>query len=170
MNYRKRLKTVKALLFDVEGVFTGDYFVVAEGGHSKQINAKDGFALSYAVQKGFYTGIITGGSSEVVKKKFNDIGVSDVYLSQQFKIEALEDFCAKYSLSSEDVLYMGDDLPDFETLTAAGFSACPADAANEVLEISDYISDKKGGDGCVRDIIEQVMKIQNKWNVDDFKN
>ncbi|MBN2662790.1 MAG: HAD hydrolase family protein [Bacteroidales bacterium] len=169
MNYRKRLKTVKALLFDVEGVFTGDYFVVAEDVH-KPINAKDGFALNYAVKKGFYTGIITGGGSKIVKKKFNDIGVSDVYLSQQFKIEALEDFCAKYSLSTEDVLYMGDDLPDFETLNAVGFSACPADAANEVLEIADYISDKKGGDGCVRDIIEQVMKIQNKWNIDDFKN
>lgn len=170
MNYRKRLKTVKALLFDVEGVFTGNYFVCADGEANKQINAKDGFALSYATKKGFLTGIITGGASEIVKKKFNNLGVTDVYLSQRFKIEVFEDFCAKYSLNPEDVLYMGDDLPDYETLQKTGFSAAPADAANEVLEIVDYISDKKGGEGCVRDIIEQVMKIQNKWNVNDFKN
>jgi len=164
MYYRKRLKTIKALIFDVEGVFDTKTFF------SPNEETKDGLALSYATKKDFLTGIITGATSDVVKQKFNSLGVTDVYLGQRFKIEAFEDFCAKYSVKPEDVLYMGDDLPDYEVLKAVGFSACPADAVTEILEIVDYISDKKGGEGCVRDIIEQVMKVQEKWIIDDFKN
>lgn len=169
MYYRKKLKNIKALLFDFEGVFTCNYFVFFDGIDNKQINPKDGFAINYAVNKGYNTAIITSGTSEFIKQKFNNIGVNDVYLNQKFKKNALEDFCEKYSIPKSKVLYMGDDLPDYQVLENVGFSACPSDAADEVLEIVDYISDKKGGQGCVRDIIEQVMKIQQKWNIEDFK-
>jgi len=168
MYYRKRLKSIKAMLFDLDGVFANGYLQLAEG--QELINAKDGFAIKYAITKGFYVGIITGGTSDRIKRSFSEIGVTDVYLGERFKTDALEDFCAKYTIPVDDVLYMGDDLPDYEVLKAVGFSACPADAANEIMEIVDYISDKNGGKGCVRDIIEQVMKVQEKWNLTDFKN
>ncbi|MBN2892765.1 MAG: HAD hydrolase family protein [Bacteroidales bacterium] len=163
MNYRKKLKSIKALVFDVDGVFSKEFLAMDNGEFYRPMNPKDGFALKRAVQTGFLTGIITGGNSQSVKDRFKTLGVTDVYLGQYVKIEAMEDFCAKYELSYEDVLYMGDDIPDYEVMKTVGFSACPADAASEIIEISDYISDKKAGEGCVRDIIEQVLKIQNKW-------
>ena len=169
MNYRKKLKTIKALIFDVDGVFSREFFAVENGEFHRVMNAKDGLALKYASQKGFLTGIITGGTSESVRQRFENIGVADVYLGYMSKKDALEDFCTKHKISYSDVLYMGDDLPDYEVLKLVEFSACPADAANEIVEIVDYISEKNGGEGCVRDIIEQVMKVQEKWNIDDFK-
>ncbi len=163
MNYRKKLKEIKALTFDVDGVFSKEFLVKDSGEFYRTMNAKDGYAVKQAIEHGFYVGIITGGNSVSIKERFNTLGVTDIYLLQHNKIEAFEDFCAKYELSPENVLYMGDDLPDYEVLKTCGFSACPQDAANEILELVDYISDKKGGEGCVRDIIEQVMKVQDKW-------
>lgn len=169
MNYRKKLKDIKALLFDVDGVFSKEFIVMEKSEFFRTMNAKDGFAIKRAVEKGFFTGIITGGNSQSVKDRFNSLGVTDVYLAQYHKIDALEDFCAKYELSYDEILYMGDDLPDYEVLKKVGFSSCPADAATEITNIVDYISDKNGGEGCVRDIIEQVLKVQEKWNVEDFE-
>ena len=168
MNYRKKLKEIKALLFDVDGVFSREFFAVESGEFHRIMNAKDGFALKYAVKKGFLTGIITGGTAESVRERFKQLGVTDVYLGAYDKKEAFDDFCAKYDLNKKEVLYMGDDLPDYEVLKDVGFAACPADAANEIIEIVDYISELKGGEGCVRDIVEQVMKVQRKWDVKDF--
>jgi 3-deoxy-D-manno-octulosonate 8-phosphate phosphatase (KDO 8-P phosphatase) len=165
MNYRKKLKEIKALLFDVDGVFSKDFIVSHNAEFYRLMNPKDGYAMKKAVEEGFFTGIITGGSSQAVKERFNSLGVTDVYLGQYNKIEALDDFCAKYSLDYSQILYMGDDLPDYEVLMVVGFSACPADAATEVINLVNYVSDKKAGEGCVRDIIEQVLKVQKKWNI-----
>ena len=170
MNYRKDLKKIKALLFDVDGVFSREFFAVESGEFHRIMNAKDGLALKYAGFKGFLTGIITGGTAESVRQRFESLGVTDVYLGAYNKEEALDDFCAKYELDYDEVLYMGDDLPDYFVMKKVGFSACPQDAAKELLEIADYISEHKGGEGCVRDIIEQVMRVQNVWDVEDFKS
>ncbi|MEA3451288.1 MAG: HAD hydrolase family protein [Bacteroidota bacterium] len=170
MNFRKKLKNIKALVFDVDGVFSREFFVIENEIFHRIMNAKDGFALKYANNKGFLTGIITGGTAEAVKERFMKLGVAEVYLGYTKKMQALNDFCTKNKLSYSDILYMGDDLPDYEVMKKVGFSACPSDAAMEIIEIAEYISEKKGGEGCVRDIIEQVMKVQEKWNVDDFKN
>ena len=169
MNYSKKLKNIKALVFDVDGVFSRDLIVMEKGEFHRIMNAKDGYVLKKAIDKDLIVGIITGGSSQSVKDRFKFLGVTDIYMSQHHKIDAFEDFCAKYELSLDDVLYMGDDIPDYEVLSKCGFSACPADAATEIINIVDYISDKNGGEGCVRDIIEQVLKIQEKWDFNVVK-
>ena len=169
MNYRKKLKNIKALVFDVDGVFSKELIVVENGEFYRSMSAKDGFIIKKAIDKGFHVGIITGGSSQSVKDRFKFLGVKDIYLSQHQKIDAYNDFCEKHKLVPEEVLYMGDDLPDYEVLKISGFSACPADAVTEITNIVDYISDKNGGEGCVRDIVEQVLKIQEKWDFDVVK-
>ena len=164
MYYKKRLKNISAMLFDVDGVFSNDIFVGEDGKLNRLMNAKDGFAVRYAVEQGYIIGIITGGTSESVKIRFQNLGVTDIYLGQRHKIEAYEDFYMKYNLKHENISYMGDDLPDYEVMKLVGLATCPTDAAFEIKEIAHYISDKNGGEGCVRDIIEQVMKIHGKWN------
>ncbi len=163
-NYLKDLKKIKAFLFDVDGVFSKNFVVFDNGELYRIMNARDGLAVRMALEKGFYVGIITGGVNESVRDRFKVLGVTDVYLGHRHdKLDMAEDFCAKYGLSLDEVLYMGDDLPDYELMKAAGFSACPADAADEIKEIANYISDKNGGEGCVRDVVEKTLKVQNKW-------
>ena len=165
MYYKKKLINIKAMLFDVDGVFASHVLVLAGGEKNRIMNPKDRFAVRYAVEQGFIIGIITAGISHSITKYFQNLGVTDIYLGQRHKIEAYEDFYMKYDLKHENILYMGDDLPDYEILKEVGLASCPADAAIEIKEIAHYISEKKGGDGCVRDIIEQVTKIQNKWKL-----
>jgi 3-deoxy-D-manno-octulosonate 8-phosphate phosphatase (KDO 8-P phosphatase) len=168
--YKEKLTKIKAFAFDVDGVFANYFFTNTEGDFLRFMNAKDGFAVKYAIDSGYYVAIITAGTSESVKKRFTYIGVTDIYLNAQDKADAFEDFYFKYNLSPEEVLYMGDDLPDYEVMTKCGLPCCPSDASLEIKEISDYISDKTGGNGCVRDVIEQVMKVQKKWNYTDKFN
>jgi len=163
MNYRKKLKNIKAMIFDVDGVFSREFIAMDKGEFYRTMNPKDGYAIKKAVDEGYVIAIITGGNSKSVFDRFKTLGVSDIFLSHLDKIPALEQFCQKYNLNEKDLLYMGDDIPDLEVMKKVGFSACPADAANEIIEIADYISDKNGGEGCVRDIVEQVLKIQEKW-------
>jgi len=127
------------------------------------MNIKDGFAVQHAVKSGYPVAIITGGFSKMVKKRFTALGVKAIYMKSGNKKEAFKDFLLKYRLEKADVLYMGDDLPDFEVMQLAGFAACPGDAAVEIKKISHYISPINGGKGSVRDIIEKVMKVQEKW-------
>ncbi len=163
MNYRKSLKNVKAMVFDIDGVFAKEFIVLNNGELHRIMNPKDGYAIKKAIKENMLTGIITGATTTTITERFNVLGMKDIYLGQTNKIEAMKDYCQKNNLSLDDVLYMGDDIPDYETLKAVGFSACPSDAAPEILAICNYISDKKGGEGCVRDIVEQVLKIQDKW-------
>jgi 3-deoxy-D-manno-octulosonate 8-phosphate phosphatase (KDO 8-P phosphatase) len=165
---KKQLISVKAFAFDVDGVFTNGTVLLLPGGeYIRMMNIKDGYAIQHAVKMGYPIAIISGGYSKMVRKRFEYLGVKDIFMKSGNKIPAFRTFCERHKLHAEEVLYMGDDLPDFEVMKQAGFSACPADAAIEIKEISAYISFQKGGEGCVRDIVEQVLRLHNKW-MNDF--
>lgn len=168
MNYRKKLSSIKALVFDIDGVFSKHFLAMDNGEFYRFMNPKDGFALRKAVNEGLHTGIITGGNSQSIKHRFANLGVKDVYIGQSDKKAAIKDYCERNKLNLSSILYMGDDIPDYEVMQLVGLSACPADAVTEIINIADYISNKEAGEGCVRDIIEQVLKSQNKWNFEEL--
>ena len=170
-NFKKNLIKVKAFVFDVDGVFSNSKVLLHPSGDMmRTMNIKDGYALFYTIRKGYPIGIISGGNSESVKTRFSRLGVADIYLKSTNKLKNLKDFMSKYNLQPENLLYMGDDLPDYEVMKLVGFPTCPIDAVEEIKEISVYISDKAGGEGCVRDVIEQVLKLQGKWMDEDAFN
>lgn len=163
-NFKEDLTKVKAFVFDVDGVFSnGIFYLNPDGEPLRSMNIKDGFAVQLAVKKGYKIGIITGGTSKSIKVRFNGLGVEDVYLCCANKMIFFEDFIKKNNLNPDNILYMGDDLPDYNVMKRVGVPTCPADSAEEIKQISKYISDVKGGNGCVRDVIEQVMRAQGKW-------
>jgi 3-deoxy-D-manno-octulosonate 8-phosphate phosphatase (KDO 8-P phosphatase) len=165
-NFKLLLNQVKGFVFDVDGVFTdGQVYLFAGNKFVRSVNIKDGYAVQHAVKMGYPVAIITGGNSKAVRKRFEYLGVKDIYMHSASKLKDYEDFRKKYNFADENVLFMGDDLPDYEIMEHAGIPTSPADAAFEIKEISKYISDKKGGEGCVRDVIEQVLRVQNKWLV-----
>lgn len=168
--FKDKLKHVKAFIFDVDGVFTNGYiYISADGKQTRCMNVKDGYAVYFAIKKGYHIGIISGGKCESIVHRFKDLGVYDVYLSSHDKMVDYDDFCAKYNLQEKDIFYIGDDLPDYNVMKRSGVCACPADAAHEIQLISNYISSKPGGQGCVREIIEQTLRAQNKWmDIDAF--
>jgi 3-deoxy-D-manno-octulosonate 8-phosphate phosphatase (KDO 8-P phosphatase) len=168
-NFKELLNQVKAMAFDVDGVLTdGNIILMPNGELVRTMNMKDGVIMKLAVKSGYHMAIITGGNSIAVKQRLNRLGISDVYLKTYDKLEALKEFVSIYNIKMEEVLYMGDDLIDYEVMSKVGVPVCPKDAATEIKEISLYISDKDGGKGCVRDIIEQVMKVQGKWGIPKF--
>ncbi|MES2515693.1 MAG: HAD family hydrolase [Bacteroidota bacterium] len=165
-NFKQKLTRIKTLLFDVDGVLTnGQVFLMESGEFVRNMNSKDGFALQLAVKKGYRIGIITGGNSQVVKKALAGLGIEDIFLSQHDKLQCYKDYINEHSLNEEEILFMGDDLPDYEVMQRVGIACCPADSAHEIKEICIYISGRKGGDACVRDIIEQVMRSQGTWEI-----
>ncbi|OQX99555.1 MAG: hypothetical protein B6I24_02320 [Bacteroidetes bacterium 4572_128] len=164
MSFNKEyLKKIKAFAFDVDGVFTSNVMLYVDGDMLRSMNTKDGYAVQYAIKKGFPIAIITGGNSKSVEMRFKKLGLTDIYLASHHKLTDFEDFLSKYELSPDEVLYMGDDIPDYEIMKIVGMPTCPSDASEEIIKISKYISDKKGGETCVRDVIEQVLRSQNKW-------
>lgn len=166
-NYKADLHKIKAFAFDVDGVFTdGSVLTYINGDLLRTYNAKDGYAVRYAVEKGFPVAIITGGSSETIKMRFNQLKVTDVYLTSRYKLPDFEDFCYKYDLRPDEILFMGDDIPDIAIMEKCGVATCPSDAVAEVKNAAAYISPFKGGSGCIRDIIEQVLKVHGKWQND----
>ena len=163
-NYKEKLINIKAFIFDVDGVLTDGSLLVSENGELlRTMNVKDGYAMKHAINKGFIIGIISGGTNHAVKLRLKNLGIEDVHLKSYDKIIHFNNFRDKHNLNNEDILVMGDDLPDIPIIKAAGLGCCPQDAAPEVKSICDYVSQDLGGKGCVRDIIEQVMKIHNKW-------
>ena len=163
-NFKEELSKVKAFVFDVDGVLSDAKIYLHPGNElMRSMNIKDGYAIHYAVRKGYPVSIITGGNSAAVEERFKYLGVKDIYLRSKDKTEDLKDFLLKYDLSHENILYMGDDLPDYPVMKQVGFPTCPSDAVEEIKSISIYISDKSGGEGCVRDVIEQVLRLQGKW-------
>ncbi len=162
-NFKEKLIKIKAMVFDVDGVFSDNVLLDSDGELIRHMNVKDGFAVKTATQRGFHIGIITGGDSESVRLRFQKLDVNDVYLRSFNKIVDFEDFCTKHNLTFDQVLYMGDDIPDYEIMTKVGIAASPSDAIPEIHKVSHYISHKKSGDGCVRDVIEQVLKANGKW-------
>ena len=167
-NFKEDLRRVKAFIFDVDGVFSASEILLHPSGElMRTMNIKDGFALQYTINKGYSVGIITGGNSESVRTRFQNLGVTDIYMKSRIKMNDFNDFLFKHKLDPGDILYMGDDLPDYEVMKSVGFPTCPSDAVEEIKAISKYISDKPGGEGCVRDIIEQVLRLHGKWMDDD---
>jgi 3-deoxy-D-manno-octulosonate 8-phosphate phosphatase (KDO 8-P phosphatase) len=164
LNFKQMLKQVKAIVLDVDGVLSGNKVLMQEDGDLlRTANVKDGFAIQYATRMGLKIGIITGGWSEVVRTRYARLGVEDIYIKCKDKRIEFADFIKKHNIEAKDVLYMGDDLLDYHVMKLAGIPACPKDAANEIKAISLYISEYNGGEGCVRDIIEQVMRSKSIW-------
>ncbi|MGM5630722.1 HAD hydrolase family protein [Apibacter raozihei] len=163
-NYKEKLHHITSFVFDVDGVMTDGSLILINNQMIRSMNTKDGFVLQYAVKKGYKIAIITGGKDESVVSRMKYLGITDVYLASQNKWEDMEDFLYKYGLKPQEVLYMGDDLPDYDVMTKVGVGAAPKDACSEILSIADYISPISGGQGCVRDVIEQVMRTRNDWD------
>ncbi|MCX6228336.1 MAG: HAD hydrolase family protein [Bacteroidia bacterium] len=162
--FKEELTKVKAFVFDIDGVLSAATQVLTpEGETIRTSNLKDGFALMYAVRIGFPLCVITGGKTIEVIKRCEKIGIKDVYIGSLKKLPSLIDFLEKHNLKAEEIMYMGDDLPDYPVMKAVGVPVCPRDAAPEIKAISLYISDKDGGHGCVRDVLEQVLRAQGKW-------
>lgn len=160
------LRAIKAFVFDVDGVMTDSMVHVWENGDlTRTMNTRDGFALKRAVDIGYRVGVITGGRSKGVVIRLNALGVMDVYSSVSDKDSALKQFIELYDLNRNEIMYMGDDIMDLTVMKSVGIPAAPADAIPEILAISKFISTKDGGKGCVREIIEQTMKLQNTWEM-----
>lgn len=162
------LTKIKALVFDVDGVLSSSTINVdLNGDLLRTTNVKDGYALHLAVKMGFHVAIITGAGEESIPLRYGEIGLKDIFMSSSNKTEKLQQLLEKYNLTADEVLYMGDDIPDYNVMKQVGLPCCPRDAAPEIRDISLYISHLDGGKGCVRDVIEQVMKAQKKWMADD---
>lgn len=164
-SYKEYLSDITTLIFDVDGVLTdGTITVTTDGEMLRTMNIKDGFALKMAVDAGYSVCIISGGSNEGVRKRLSGLGIKDIYLGAHNKIEQLNDYFNKNNITKAQTLYMGDDIPDFPVMQIVALPCCPQDAVPEIKTISKYISHKNGGQGAVRDVIEQVLKVQGKWN------
>lgn len=167
-NFKEELSKVKAFVFDVDGVLSNSrIYLHPEGDLMRSMNIKDGYAIQYAVRKGYPVCIITGGNSASVRRRFEGLGVESVYLRSKNKEDDIGQFLEGKDFGMENILYMGDDLPDYRVMQKVGFPTCPSDAVEEIKSISFYISDKPGGEGCARDVIEQVLRLQGKWMEED---
>lgn len=164
MDYPQILSKIKCFIFDVDGVLTnGKVILQSDGEQQRVMNIKDGFALQLAAKSGYKIIVISGGRSESVRLRFQGLGIHDVYLGVSDKLDAYEEVKITYDLKEEEIAYMGDDIPDYPVMKLMGLPCCPADAAPEIIEISKYVSPKRGGEGCGRDIIEKVLRSQDKW-------
>ena len=166
-NYKHLLPKIKTFIFDVDGVLTdGKFLINSDGELLRSFDTKDGYAMKCALVKGFKIAIITGGRNEAVRERFKELGVIDIYLGAHHKLDAYQDLMDNYDLNPEEILYIGDDIPDIPVMEKVGLGCCPADAASDVKAMADYVSHKKGGEGCVRELIEQVLRVQGKWSLD----
>jgi 3-deoxy-D-manno-octulosonate 8-phosphate phosphatase (KDO 8-P phosphatase) len=167
MNVLPVFKSIKTFVFDVDGVLTdGNILVLANGEQARQMNIKDGYALQLAIKKGYRVVVISGGTSIAVKERLNKLGVTDVFLPVENKKEKLLQYVQEQGLKWEETLFMGDDMPDLAAIQLTGLPCCPADAVTEIKQVSKYISPFNGGKGCVRDVIEKVLKLNGDWDMD----
>ncbi|HVA98303.1 MAG TPA: 3-deoxy-D-manno-octulosonate 8-phosphate phosphatase [Bacteroidia bacterium] len=163
-NFKQILPKITTIILDMDGVLTnGTVTPMADGTQVRTMNIKDGYAIDLAIKKGLNVTIISGGKSEEVKVRLQKLGVKNIFMQARNKMEVFSDFIHDFEINPETILYMGDDMPDYEVMKNVAAPTCPADAASEIQSISIYISNKKGGYGCVRDVIEQVLKAQDKW-------
>ncbi|MGC1206030.1 MAG: HAD-IIIA family hydrolase [Flavobacteriaceae bacterium] len=164
-SYKEYLEHITTFIFDVDGVLTdGTVTILTDGEMLRKMSVKDGYALKTAIVNGFSICIISGGTNEGVSIRLKGLGIKDIYLGAHNKIDQLNDYLSKRNIKPENVLYMGDDIPDFPVMKIIGLPCCPQDAVPEIKSISKYVSHKKGGEGAARDVIEQVLKVQGKWN------
>jgi 3-deoxy-D-manno-octulosonate 8-phosphate phosphatase (KDO 8-P phosphatase) len=162
-----QLKNITTFIFDVDGVLTnGNILITETGDQLRQYNIKDGYAIQLAMKKGFNVCVITGAKSESVALRLRGLGIQHIYLGASYKIPFFLDYIQKMDLENEEIVYVGDDLPDQEIMERVAISVCPADGVHEIKEICTHISAFNGGAGVVRDIIEKVLKVQGKWFID----
>ncbi len=158
------LSQIRAIFFDVDGVLSKETISLHPSGEPmRTVNIKDGYAMQHAVKHNFLLAIITGATNDSIFKRYERLGLTEIYQGVAKKIKTYEALCEKYNLKDFEVMYMGDDIPDYEVMCRCGLPVCPADAAPEIKAISKYISHRNGGEGCARDVIEQVLKVHNIW-------
>jgi 3-deoxy-D-manno-octulosonate 8-phosphate phosphatase (KDO 8-P phosphatase) len=163
-NTLQLFNNITTFIFDVDGVLTdGTLLILPNGVMARTMNVKDGYAIQLAIKKGYKVAIISGGNSTEVKERLEILGVTEIYMRVHNKLEVLQKIKKEQKLSSKQILYMGDDMPDIATMQNVGLPCCPADAIVEVKSISKYISTINGGKGCARDVIEKVLKLANNW-------
>lgn len=162
------LKKIRAVVFDVDGVLSAETITLHPNCEPmRTVNIKDGYAIQLACKSDLHVAIITGGNTESVRLRYENLGVKDIYMKSSVKINAYNELLEKYNLKDDEILYMGDDIPDYEVMLRCGCPVCPADASPDIKAISIYVSDRKGGYGCGRDVIEQVLRAQDKWLKDE---
>lgn len=161
-------KKIQCFVFDVDGVLTNGTLLIMPGGlMARTMNIKDGYAIQLAIKKGYKIWVISGGNSEEVKDRLNRLGVEDVFMKVSDKASLLKELAIINNVSLEHVLYMGDDMPDYEAMKLVGIASCPADAVNEIKSISNYKAVAKGGEGCAREVIEKTLKLNDHWDLVD---
>lgn len=163
ISYKEKLNAITTFIFDVDGVLTNGEILLMKEDFVRSLNSRDGYALQYAAKHGYRILIITGGSSSIVEERLLGLGITEVRLKSVNKLVVYKELQEKYGFTDEEVLYMGDDIPDYEVLQQVGVSTCPQDAAVEIKAITDYQSPYDGGKHCVRDVIEQTLRVQKKW-------
>lgn len=167
MNVLELFKPITTFVFDVDGVLTdGSVLVMPNAVLVRRMNIKDGYALQLAIKKSYRVLIISGGESDEVRERLNRLGVFDVFMKVSDKAAVLHQYMIQHQIQHEHILYMGDDIPDLDVLKIAGLPCCPSDAVQEAKAVAKYISPLLGGKGCVRDVIEKTMKLNNDWNED----
>ena len=165
INYE--LKKIRAIVFDIDGVLSAETIPMdTEGTPCRTVNIKDGYAIQLAVKMGLHIAIITGARVEAIRVRYEGLGVKDIFIGASVKMQVYDELIRKYGLQDEEIIFMGDDIPDYEVMQRCGCPCCPADAAAEIKQISTYVSPRQGGYGCGRDVIEQVLRAQGKWMAD----
>lgn len=163
--FLENLKNITTFIFDVDGVLTNGMVIATESGELlRSFNIKDGYALQLAAKKGYKICIISGGKGAAMNRRFDGLGVADVYLGVSDKVEVYQNYLKQHHIKAEQVLYMGDDIPDYQVMQLVGIATCPLDAVDEIKQLCHYISPKKGGEAAVRDVIEKVLKVQHNWH------
>ncbi|MEI6766124.1 MAG: HAD hydrolase family protein [Bacteroidota bacterium] len=167
-NYKERLKNITTFILDYDGVLSDGNILVLESGEQVRTGwVKDGYALHHALKRGYRVAIISGGTSPAIAKRCQSIGITDIFTGVTNKILVFDEYLKREKITADEVLYIGDDIPDYKVMQQVGVAVCPADAAEEIKSIATYISAFGGGFGCVRDVVEQVLKVRNDWMTDD---
>lgn len=163
-NFKELLRQIRCFVFDVDGVLTdGGLYIQQDGTMLRKMNIKDGYALQLAVKSGYFVFVISGSTPEGVSKRLEKLGIDEVHIGIENKLAKLENLLLKHKVRFSEVLYMGDDMPDMEVLKRCGVRTCPADAVHQIKQVCHFTSMVKGGEGCVRDIIEQVLSLHGQW-------
>lgn len=168
ISYKEKLNNIKTVILDVDGVLTDNSLILLPTGEMvRTMNCRDGYAMQLAIKKGIRIAVITGGRDEAVVNRLKYLGLVDIYINQRDKVDAFHDLVFSYGLTPDQIAYMGDDYPDLAVMNLVGLPTCPNDASMDVRKAAEYISPENGGKGCVRDLLEQILKVQGLWYNED---
>ncbi|MDP4710382.1 MAG: HAD-IIIA family hydrolase [Saprospiraceae bacterium] len=166
MNQLEKFAEISTFFFDIDGVFTNNTLLITDQGEFlRSMNVRDGYAVKRAIRAGYQIVVITGGSSSGVQSRLQGLGIEHIYMGKEQKLEVFDRLVVEMDLEPGEILYLGDDLPDYPVMRKVGLPCCPADAVPEIMGLSKYVSPYKGGEGCVRDVIEKVMRIRGEWDI-----